>query len=45
MTSAYFQSEKRWKPPALTQDDVDKQWPGFTVACKACGSTLVECAG
>jgi hypothetical protein len=41
VTYSYFESQ-RWQPPALTQDDIDKQWPGFTVTCKACGSTNVR---
>jgi hypothetical protein len=41
VTYSYFESQ-RWQTPALSQDDIDKQWPGFTVTCKACGSTLVH---
>ena len=27
---------------AEIQEEIDKQWPGFTVICKKCGSTKVE---
>lgn len=25
-----------------TRDEIDAQWPGFTVTCRKCGSTRVE---
>jgi hypothetical protein len=27
---------------SLTQEDIDKQWPGFKVQCQQCGSTRVR---
>jgi ribosomal protein S27E len=26
----------------ISQEEIDKQWPGFTVTCNNCGSTLIE---
>lgn len=26
----------------MIQEEIDKQWPGFTVTCRKCGSTRIE---
>lgn len=41
LAEADVKAQPRPDAGSPTQEDIDKQWPGFTVTCKACGCTRI----